>query len=146
MKPYQAPQRDQALYDAQGGQLIRLNGCSFRPGYPDNLLNLGSQYSNDELIEVTLEREPENPYDSNAIKVLLTKTGEHIGYIPKALNTPLVEHMDAGGSYVGRIDEVLVTHKKPRQPGCVVYLLKAEYANEGKATVLADTLERFLGQ
>lgn len=36
--------------------------------------------------QVTLERDPKNPYDANAIKVL-AHNNTHIGWVPKNLNT-----------------------------------------------------------
>ena len=47
---------------------------------------------NDPLL---LEREADNKYDSNAIKVL-TADGEKLGYIPKRDNTIFTRLMDAG--------------------------------------------------
>lgn len=114
-------QKDEVCYDARdGGQIIRVVGVSFRKGYPDNLLRLHENYPNGELIPVKLEREPENPHDSGAIKVCIGD--DHIGYIPKVLNPPIAEAMDRGVNYVARVEEVLVTPKKPRQPGILIHI------------------------
>ena len=47
---------------------------------------------------VRLEREPNNPYDANAIQVIFNKDGEDylLGYIPRTENTRLVAFLDAG--------------------------------------------------
>jgi hypothetical protein len=45
--------------------------------------------------ELRLIREPENPYDSNAIQVH-TEDGIFLGFIPKARNTSLAKQLDAG--------------------------------------------------
>lgn len=121
------PKRDETCIDGRdGSQTIRVAGVSFRPGYPDNLLNLGNAYPEGQLIELELKREPTNPYDENAIMVLLKKTGEHVGYIPKALNLPWVEHLDAGGDVVARVDEVVVSKKGGgRQPGLLINVKRA---------------------
>lgn len=117
-------QRDETCIDGRdGSQLIRLAGVSFRPGYPDNLLNLGDKYPDGEIIPVTLEREPDNKYDVNAIKVLIGE--EFIGYIPKALNPPIQEAMDRGEAFTCRVEEVLVLPSKPRQPGIIIHVKKA---------------------
>lgn len=45
-----------------------------------------------------LEREPQNPYDANAIQVIFNKDGEDylLGYIPRSDNSQLVALLDAG--------------------------------------------------
>ena len=45
-----------------------------------------------------LEREPENPYDANAVQVIFNKDGEDflLGYIPRNENSNLVAFLDAG--------------------------------------------------
>lgn len=45
--------------------------------------------------ELVLEREKENQFDSNAIKIL-TKTGRHLGYVRKALAKDLARLIDTG--------------------------------------------------
>jgi len=50
---------------------------------------------------LALEREPENAYDSNAIKVFAVDeqgAGWHIGYIPKTSNAVLAMLMDEGSA------------------------------------------------
>lgn len=44
---------------------------------------------------LVLQREPNNPHDELAIKVL-AESGDHIGYIPRAKNEALARLMDAG--------------------------------------------------
>lgn len=44
--------------------------------------------------DFTFEREPDNEYDSNAIKVIVDN--EHIGYLARANNVNLAEAMDHG--------------------------------------------------
>lgn len=45
-----------------------------------------------------LEREPQNPYDGNAIQVIFNKEEEDylLGYIPRSENSKLVAFLDAG--------------------------------------------------
>lgn len=43
-----------------------------------------------------LERDPTNPYDPNAVKVVAR--GEHVGFVPKALAALLAKDMDAAGN------------------------------------------------
>lgn len=44
---------------------------------------------------LVLERDPANPYDTNAVKVVAR--GEHVGFVPKALAALLAKDMDAAG-------------------------------------------------
>ena len=44
---------------------------------------------------LVLERDPENPKDPNAIKVIAR--GEHVGFLPKALAALLAKDMDDAG-------------------------------------------------
>lgn len=65
--------------------------------------------------ELTLEREPENPYDENAIRVL--KDDEHIGYLEKIANPPIAMAMDEGKTLTCTVADIYLpddndTHDK----------------------------------
>ena len=47
---------------------------------------------------VVLEREPENEFDKNAIKVLVGKT--HLGYVPKKIARKMAKLLDANINYI----------------------------------------------
>jgi hypothetical protein len=67
---------------------------------------VGMQFRNAEWLHrepprdpsVTLIREPENPYDANAIQVWID--GAHVGYIPAKSNAALAASMDKSGKNV----------------------------------------------
>lgn len=61
-----------------------------------------ADYDPDSL-ELTLEREPDNPYDENAIKVYCE--GEHIGYIKAELAKKLADLVD-NGVVSGAVSEI----------------------------------------
>jgi hypothetical protein len=46
----------------------------------------------DEDDEVILKKEPDNPYDANAIKVLAK--GLHVGYLPRTMASSLVKYSE----------------------------------------------------
>ena len=71
-------------------------GARYREGYPGIIrrLKLGTL--------LTLVREPENPYDELAIRVLDDK-GAWIGYVPMERNPPLARLMDAGKYLYGKV-------------------------------------------
>lgn len=50
---------------------------------------------------LTLVREPDNPHDPLAVKVLWR--GHHLGYLPRAENSAVAEAMDQGLRVEGRI-------------------------------------------
>ena len=67
----------------------KVNGTTFRR---ENVEKVAQQIDNKKHILVTLEAEPTNPYDSNAIKVLMN--GEFVGYVPKDSTDIMNEILD----------------------------------------------------
>ena len=55
--------------------------------------------------ELTLEREPDNPYDGWAIRVF-DERGKRVGFIPRALNEIPARLMDAGFCVFARVTDV----------------------------------------
>lgn len=55
--------------------------------------------------ELYFEREPQNEYDANAIRVL-TKNGVHLGYVPRYYNLPIIERLDKDDSYSCRVIDI----------------------------------------
>lgn len=53
---------------------------------------------------LTLTREPDNPYDRNAVRV--EWRGEKLGYVPRADNADLARHMDRGTKVEARISRL----------------------------------------
>lgn len=51
---------------------------------------------------VALEREPENEFDKNAIKVLVGKT--HLGYVPKKIARKMAKLLDNNINYIADLD------------------------------------------
>lgn len=58
---------------------------------------------------VTLEREPGNLYDSNAIKVM-NEAGNQIGHISKDLASSMAPRMDAGVVYHAKVTAITGTN------------------------------------
>jgi len=80
---------------------------------------------------VTLKREPNNPYDSNAVAVLINKTP--IGYIPRSMNRSI----DLTGTYlvwalrfVAFLDEYT----------CTIALMPPSFDNPTKVTVTGNQI------
>jgi len=53
---------------------------------------------------LTLVREPDNPYDPNAVRV--EWRGEKLGYVPRVDNADLARHMDRGTNVEARISRL----------------------------------------
>lgn len=84
--------------------IFALAGLSFRPAEAKeavDALNIGH--------DVTLERDPENEYDSNAVKVITE--GVFVGFVPKADNFEIASHLDAGKPYTANVSGWAATRK-----------------------------------
>jgi len=55
-------------------------------------------------LELTLEREPNNPRDKNAIKVVYN--GFHFGYVQKEVAMALASLMDTGKTFTAKITRI----------------------------------------
>ena len=55
---------------------------------------------------VTLERQPDNPHDPNAIFVHLTENGQGVGYISRKENAELALALDSGVAAKARLHEL----------------------------------------
>jgi len=76
---------------------IRAAGTAF--GNRQERLAYIAQFKPNEL-QVTLQREPENSYDQDAVKVFITvlpiRKYTQVGYLPKSLSKEVAKVMDAG--------------------------------------------------
>ena len=92
-------------------------GVTFRGAdYPRNVFAVGeaAAYARRPL-RATLVREPDNPVDSNAIKVMVGST--HIGYVPKDVAGELSPEVDSGVDWLAIVDRMIVSPENPDQPG-----------------------------
>lgn len=74
-----------------------LTGVSFNRGDDNTQHNIDVVTLCDD-VPLALVREPDNPYDSNAIQVVAWDQF-HLGYIPKAYNHYLAQLMDTGSRF-----------------------------------------------
>lgn len=68
-----------------------MNGANFRPASAKEVLKtltIGDQ--------LTLERDPQNPYHSNAVKVIEPESGEFIGFVEKDVAEAIAPILDDG--------------------------------------------------
>jgi predicted phage tail protein len=114
---------------------IKVAGVSFKKaGIKKVVRKLGEVMVEDRFSAphvVTLKREPSNPYDSNAVAVLINKTP--IGYIPRSMNRSI----DLTGTYlvwalrfVAFLDEYT----------CTIALMPPSFDNPTKVTVTGNQI------
>ena len=53
---------------------------------------------------VELVPEPDNPYDANAVRVLLQ--GQKVGYVPKSDSLPISTYLQMGRGLYGAVSEI----------------------------------------
>jgi len=76
-----------------GGRIIPVAGVTYRDGIADPSFELGRR--------IALRREPENPYDPNAVAVWSADGRVHAGYVPKDEAQRLARAIDAGEPRTG---------------------------------------------
>lgn len=97
----------------------KIVGVTFVEDYPQNIFRISSKYVS-ENSEVRLEREPDNQYDCNAIKVWVA--GEFVGHIPALIAKSIAPEMDKGISWVADIDSILVSVENMNNPGIKILI------------------------
>lgn len=105
-------------------------GVTFCDGYPDNLHSLedlaGRAFiKGDEGIPAVLIRNPDNPYDENAIEVHVPALGEMIGHLPRDLSAKLAPLMDDGMEWTAEIESVYINPEHPDRPGIAISVNRA---------------------
>ena len=114
------------LHQPVGPFVGKVVGVSFAPTYPDSLYALDAAHQTamavGEPLVVVLTRTPDNPHDTNAIRVVCPALGEHgiIGHLPSPLARRLAPQMDAGQRWRGTVNDVLVNPHHPDRPGIAI--------------------------
>ena len=72
---------------------VGIAGVTFE-GRQDVLRRMYQAQEDGAALSGRLSREPDNPYDPNAVRVYIGEM--HVGYIPKALAAKLAARIDAG--------------------------------------------------
>jgi hypothetical protein len=102
------------------GFTTRLVGVSFCEGYPENLLQLRQYLEAGESAPLRLQREPDNPSDSNAINVMCVAAGGLIGRLNRNRASRMAAGLDRGEVWRGEVEVVLVDPSYPDNPGVIV--------------------------
>jgi len=108
-------------------------GVSFAPGYPDNLHSLenlaGRAYiKGEEGLAAVLIRNPDNPFDENAIEVHIPALGDMgmIGHLPRDLSSKLAPLLDDGMKWSAMIENVYINPDHPDRPGISISVNRAD--------------------
>lgn len=112
---------------------IHVVGVSFVPSWPGNLYELETlQFMAEdrgEPIPVVLIREPDNPFDTNAIAIHVPSLGEEmgmVGHVPAALAKRLAPHLDAGEQWLGEIAQTRISMEHPERPGLQIRVRRVD--------------------
>jgi len=80
-------------------------GVTHGDGYPDTLLDMQShRMAIPGTMWLTLQREPDNEYDPNAISVWWD--GHKIGHLNKVIAFRMAPELDAGQTWLARVEEI----------------------------------------
>jgi hypothetical protein len=94
-------------------------GVSFNKNYPQNIFNLSNSIVAGD-VELSVERELDNPSDKSAIKIL--KNGEFLGYVPMLIASSISSEIDSGKVWSAEIEEVLISTHNTDKPGLKILL------------------------
>ena len=97
-------------------------GISFRDDYPRNIWKISGSMIATEPLMADLVREPDNPNDRHAIKVVVDD--EHVGYIPAIIAGSLSKEIDNGTRWVAVVDKIVVSPENTDQPGLRLRVIK----------------------
>ena len=98
---------------------FKVAGVSFAEGYPQNLLSVYESGST----HAVLKRQPDNPYDTNAIRVICVFAGGFVGHVPREIAEWLAPIMDSGIKVKASLEEVLVDPEHPERPGAQIRVI-----------------------
>ena len=112
----------------EGMQVVPVVGVSFIEDYPTNLHRLAIVHSHRRSeIEVALVRNPDNPYDSNAVEVRYM--GYMTGHLPKDVAAQVAPLLDAGETITAMVFQVRISPDNLNNPGLDVLIDGWTYAS-----------------
>jgi hypothetical protein len=118
-----------AVNDALAKRLLfDVAGESFRPSYPDNLLQLAEvlrTMDGREWMAAVLRRDPSNEYDPHAIEVHVPGGSGLCGFVPGQLARILAPILDSGTVIAANAVEVRIHPESPNKPGLTIALTLA---------------------
>lgn len=105
----------------EGTEVVPVVGVTFVEDYPTNLHRLAIVHTHRKTdIWVGLVRNPENPYDSNAVEVRYT--GHMLGHLAKDVAARIAPLLDAGEEIRASVFQVRISPDNPNNPGLDILL------------------------
>lgn len=99
---------------------VKAVGVTFSDDYPENLTRLAPAVERagnaGKLVGARLVRDPDNPHDTNAVRVVVPEVG-HIGHIPRDLAAKLAPRLDLAESWRCQISAILIHPDHQDRPG-----------------------------
>lgn len=105
----------------EGVEMIPVVGVSFVEGYPSTVHKLAEIHLNRQReVMLRLVRNPDNPYDGNAIEVHFGD--QMLGHIPKEVAARIAPIMDSGQELTATLYQVRISPENPNNPGLDILL------------------------
>lgn len=89
-------------------------GVSFCSDYPNSIFSISGSVALGK-VGLQLQREKDNQYDTNAIRVI--SEGKMVGYLPMFISRVLAKDIDSGIDWFAEVDSVVVSTENLEQPG-----------------------------
>lgn len=118
----------------------KITGPSYLPNYPGVYLTLGDVVESGRTPLLMLVRDPDNPYDSNAVAVRSAHRGTHLGHLPAALAARIAPEMDNGTFWLVESYQVLVQPGYEDRPGLSLTLRRMPESS-GSLSPVAPTVQ-----
>jgi hypothetical protein len=103
---------------------MKLVGVVHVPGYPQLFHDIAGLMEGGPIMWVTLHREPDNEYDTNAIRA--EWDGHKLGMFTRPIALRLAPELDAGTTWLAYIKRIPITEDSPDQPGIIVRCKREE--------------------
>lgn len=86
---------------------VTVTGVTFAPAYPSNVYDVQKWLVLRGKCAARLEREPDNEYDPNAVKVMAVHPNGDIelGHLPRDVAARVAPELDAGDRWTGAVYE-----------------------------------------
>jgi hypothetical protein len=111
-------------------RIIRAAGVTFADGYPGNLLQVRDLVeqadASGEALPVILRRNPDNPYDANAVEIHVPALGAMVGHLPKNVAAKLAPALDSGLRFHTSVFAVAVDPAHLDRPGLEIRIAAEE--------------------
>lgn len=100
-------------------------GISFSSNYPDNIFAIAEKVAT-KTAYCELVREPNNPHDTNSIRVDIN--GVAVGHLPRLIAMILAPSIDKGNNWLAEVDSIVISSQNINQPGLKINVWRQQDA------------------